>query len=159
MGIGGVILALSVAAFSNEASLFSAEVLLPIFVSALFAVGGALGLYFGTAPMVFDKLSGHFWEGRKSPQDVGNVRSLKYAAELSQIHALQILAEYVRSDSMRDHTGKRSPNNPYYSYELNLVLNDGARINVIDHGNQTRLQEDAKTLSVFLGKPVWDATE
>ena len=105
-------------------------------------------LYFGTAPIVFDKLSAHFWKGRKSPQDVGDVRSLKHAAEFSQIHALQILAEYVR--------GNKSS---YYSYELNLVLKDGARINVVDHGSQNRLREDAKTLSVFLGKPVWDATQ
>ncbi len=45
----------------------------------------------------------------------------------------------------------------YYSYELNLVLNDGSRINVVDHGNLKRLRSDTQTLSQFLGKPVWDA--
>jgi hypothetical protein len=48
--------------------------------------------------------------------------------------------------------------NSYYSYELNLVLDDGSRINVVDHGNLDRLRSDAQTLSRFLDKPVWDAT-
>jgi hypothetical protein len=48
--------------------------------------------------------------------------------------------------------------NSYHSYELNLVLNDGSRINVVDHGNLERLRSDASTLSRFLDKPVWDAT-
>jgi hypothetical protein len=47
--------------------------------------------------------------------------------------------------------------NSYYSYELNLVLNDGSRINVVDHGNLKQLRSDTQTLSQFLGKPVWDA--
>ena len=46
----------------------------------------------------------------------------------------------------------------YTSYELNLVLDDGSRINVVDHGNLDRLRGDATTLSRFLSKPVWDAT-
>jgi hypothetical protein len=48
--------------------------------------------------------------------------------------------------------------NSYYSYELNLVLDDGSRINVVDHGNLERLRSDANALSQFLDKPVWDAT-
>ena len=98
------------------------------------------------APIVFDKASGYFWKGRKFPQDVPDPRSLKNVVQIGQIHALQLLAEYVR--------GSKSS---YYSYELNLVLEDGKRLNVVDHGNQTKLREDAKTLSQFLGKPVWDA--
>ncbi len=53
-------------------------------------------------------------------------------------------------------TGNKSS---YYSYELNLVLDDGSRINVVDHGNLDRLRGDAQTLSRFLDKPVWDATQ
>ena len=48
--------------------------------------------------------------------------------------------------------------NSYYSYELNLVLEDGSRVNVVDQGNLKRLRSDAQTLSRFLDKPVWDAT-
>ncbi|MGD9320846.1 MAG: hypothetical protein PVH99_12810, partial [Desulfobacteraceae bacterium] len=45
----------------------------------------------------------------------------------------------------------------YYSYELNLVLRDSKRTNVMDHGDYEKLREDAQTLSQFLEKPVWDA--
>ncbi len=69
------------------------------------------------------------------------------SAPLSSIHALQLLSEFVSGSK-----------NSYHSYELNLVLNDGSRINVVDHGNLERLRADASTLSQFLDKPVWDAT-
>ena len=70
------------------------------------------------------------------------------SAPLSSIHALQLLSEFV--------SGSKSS---YHSYELNLVLNDGSRINVVDHGNLDRLRSDANTLSRFLDKPIWDATQ
>ena len=52
----------------------------------------------------------------------------------------------------------RGNKSAYYSYEMNLVLNDGKRLNVVDHGNQAKLREDAQTLATFLNVPVWDAT-
>jgi hypothetical protein len=70
------------------------------------------------------------------------------SAPLSSIHALQLLSEFVSGSK-----------NSYYSYELNLVLDNGSRINVVDHGNLERLRADASTLSQFLDKPVWDATQ
>lgn len=103
--------------------------------------------WFGTSPIVFDKSVGYFWKGRKSPQDVSDTSSIKKIARLEEIHALQLISEYI--------SGSKSS---YYSYELNLVLKDGRRIAVIDHGNLKSLREDAKRLSEFLGKPVWDAT-
>ena len=75
------------------------------------------------------------------------VRRNDSSAPLSSIHALQLLSEFISGSK-----------NSYYSYELNLVLHDGSRINVVDHGNLERLRSDASTLSQFLGKPVWDAT-
>jgi hypothetical protein len=41
------------------------------------------------------------------------------------------------------------------SYELNLVLKDGRRINVVDHGGADKIRTDAATLADFLGVPVW----
>ncbi len=58
------------------------------------------------------------------------------SALLSSILALQLLSEFV--------SGSKST---YYSYELNLILNDGSCINVVDHGNRERLRGDASTLS------------
>jgi hypothetical protein len=125
---------------------FSVQTIAPALFSLIFVVVGGLLYYFGTAPIVFDKGVGYFWKGRKSPQDSPEAGSIKKLALLEDIHAIQLLAEFVR-------TGKSA----YYSYELNLVLNDGKRLTVIDHGNLKRLREDAQKLALFLGKPVWDA--
>ncbi|MBI4429021.1 MAG: hypothetical protein HY562_07865 [Ignavibacteriales bacterium] len=123
------------------------EMIFPALLGLLFFVVGVLMFYFGSAPIVFDKTTGYFWRGRKSPQDVGDVRSLKHATPLSKIHALQLISEYVRGNKTS-----------YYSYELNIVLPDGSRLNVVDHGSLEKLRKDAKTLSKFLGKPIWDAS-
>ena len=65
---------------------------------------------------------------------------------INDIHALQIIPEYIRSDK-----------NSYYSYELNLIFRDGSRENVIDHGNLDCIREDAKKVSQFINRPIWDA--
>jgi hypothetical protein len=120
--------------------------MMPMLIGLVFAgVGGGL-LYFGTAPIVFDKRERYFWKGRKGPRDVFNPKSLKNLVEIGQIHALQLISEYCRGDK-----------SSYYSYELNLVLEDGKRINVVDHGNLDKVRDQAATLAEFLGRPVWDA--
>ena len=62
--------------------------------------------------------------------------------KLNTIHALQLIKERCRTKN----------------YELNLVLESGQRINVVDHGGLNRIREDANQLSQFLCIPVWDAT-
>jgi hypothetical protein len=143
----GVLIGFSFSKLSSGGFSFQMDTIMPLLFGVIFAsVGGSL-LYYGTAPIVFDKRKGAFWKGRKSPDEVFNKKALKYFAELERIHALQLISEYCR--------GNKSS---YYSYELNIVLEDGSRINVVDHGNQSKLRDDATTLSDFLGKPVWDAT-
>ncbi len=130
-----------------QAGFSGQEPLVPILVGVVFAVVGACLYRFGTTPRIFDRSLARFWRGRKEPtmMDVGPPTDS--STPLSSIHALQLLSEFV--------SGSKSS---YTSYELNLVLNDGRRINVVDHGNLKRLRSDAKTLSQFLDKPVWDAT-
>ena len=65
----------------------------------------------------------------------------------SAIHALQIIKERVTS----------SENSDYWSFELNLVLTSGERINVVDHADLGRVRADAKTISALLGCKLWDA--
>lgn len=113
----------------------------------LFMGIGILMGYLFMRPIVFDKSVGFFWKGWKQPEMYGRDNP-KGAIRLGEIHAFQILSEYVRSDK-----------SSYHSYELNLILKDGTRYNVIDHGNISALREDAKELSEFLGKPVWDITK
>lgn len=126
---------------------FSFESLFPILFGLLFAIIGGLLMYYGTKPIVFEKGSGYFWKGRKNPETVYNINDRKNCTKLKEIYALQIISELVRGDK-----------SSYYSYEINLVLIDGSRINVIDHGKIEKIREDAKKLSQFLGKPVWDAS-
>ena len=130
----------------SEESLLNIVTIIGWVVGILFAGWGGFSLYFGTIPIVFDKRIGYFWKGRRAPDKVIDQRPLKHFVELEQIHALQLISEYS--------TGNKFS---YVSYELNLVLEDGKRINVVDHGNRKKLRDDAKTLSDFLGKPVWDA--
>jgi hypothetical protein len=123
------------------------DTLVPILVGAVFAVVGACMYWFGTTPRVFDQGLAAFWRGRRAPTPMELVARGDSSAPLSSIHALQLLSEFVSGSK-----------NSYYSYELNLVLTDGSRINVVDHGNLERLRADAHTLSQFLNKPLWDAT-
>lgn len=98
-------------------------------------------------PVVFDKMVGYFWKGWDKPERYKNNQNIEGSIKISDIHALQIVSEYIRGD-------KKS----YYSYELNLVTRDGERHNVIDHGDRTDMIADANKLSDFLGIPVWDAS-
>lgn len=119
----------------------------PVVFGSVFTIVGGGMLYVGAAPIVFDKRRGDYWKGRVAPYEVSTRREMKDHVKLERIHALQIISEYCRSDK-----------SSYYSYELNLVLDDGSRMNVIDHGNQSQLRDDAHALAAFLDKPVWDAT-
>jgi hypothetical protein len=124
-----------------------AAMIMPIVISMIFVGIGAAMLWFNLAPIVFDKRRGEYWKGRVAPYEASNVAGLKHYAKLGEVHALQIISERCTSK-----------NSSYYSYELNLVLADASRLNVVDHGKLERLREDASRLAAFLEKPVWDAT-
>ena len=124
----------------------SSEVFIPISVGFIFSTVGSVMLYMGTTPVVFDKNRGFFWKSRQGPEKTTTHSSAKKSTRLKNIHALQLVSEYCR--------GNKSS---FYSHELNLVLSNGRRINVVDHGNGEKLKGDARTLAAFLEKPIWDA--
>lgn len=66
---------------------------------------------------------------------------------LSQLDHLEIIKE-------RCHTSKSS----YDSYELNVVLKNGSRYNILDHSNGKLLWEDAHKLAKRLSLPLMDVT-
>jgi len=110
----------------------------------IFVITG-IGIYRAASiPRVFDKDSGYYWKGRTDPNLMLN-REYQNCVRLPDIHAVQIIPEWVRSNK-----------SSYTSYELNLVLKDGKRLNVIDHGNVKALRADAETIAGFLQVPVWD---
>lgn len=121
-------------------------IILGLFLGLVFASLGWYLFFRQMRPIVFDKQEGLFWMGRKPQAKMGTSESTDKYVRLEFIHALQIVAEYI--------SGKNS----FYSYELNLVLKNGDRINLIDHGRRKKLTEDAEVLADFLGIPLWDGT-
>ena len=94
--------------------------------------------------IVFDKHLGLAWRGKRDPAHArASGRKKGKCFRLDEIVALQLLAERVHV--------KRSS---YLSYELNLVLADGERVNLVDHAKNKVLQGEAATLGRFLDVPV-----
>jgi hypothetical protein len=100
----------------------------------------------GTAPIVFDRKEGAFWRGRAPPAGAGPDAVRTDCAPLTDIRALQIIEERLSAKG-----------GSFRSYELNLVLCDARRVNVLDHGDYAALRRDADTIAAFLDCPVWDA--
>lgn len=116
------------------------------FIGVVFSVVGGFTFYIFTKPIVFDQMRGYFWKGRKTPERGFYGESIKDCVALHRIHAIQLLKERCSSSK-----------NTYYSYELNLVLDDGQRLSVVDHGNAEKLIQDAELLAEFLSVPVWNS--
>jgi len=114
------------------------------FGGAFLAVGIFLRRYLGRK-IIFDKQTGQFQKGHKG--------HFSEHCLLSDIHAIQLLREYIHSSDDDDN------DTSYYSYELNLVLRDASRLNVIDHGNLSDIYYGADVLSAYLNIPVWDAID
>ena len=77
---------------------------------------------------------------------------------LRDIVALQVIEETIRNRSHgTDGVGDR--NRQFTSYELNLILHDGKRLNIMDHGNRTQFEQDSERISQFLQLPIWRAEQ
>lgn len=112
----------------------------------IFSGAGSFMFYRFYKPRVFDKHLGVYYKAYNV--DIHKIRrdtSKKYIP-LNTIIALQIIGEHVKSDK-----------GSYKSFELNLVLNDSSRKNVVDHGNLKSIIKDAEILSEFLNVPIWHA--
>lgn len=133
---------------------YTAKWILPPWLIALAVViAGCIALYMMTIPIVFDKTTGVFLKGRRQAAELTNLVRGKKTAKLEDVRALQILARQVM-----DYDSDTRMNRSYFTYELNLVMKDTNRLNVVTIGNIAKLREDAEVLAEFLDKPVWDAT-
>ena len=115
-------------------------------MAIIFLIVGIYHLFTLKMPIYFDTDLNIFSKGYESKFLSYLTLCERKTRKLKDIYALQIVREYCK--------GNKSS---YYSYELNLVLNNGERINLVDHGNYVKLLEDAKKLSEFLGRPLWDS--
>ena len=67
---------------------------------------------------------------------------------MSRVAALQLLKVDINKWVM-------DPKLVYAAYELNLVLDDGSRVNILDHGNELEMNKDAMLLARRLKCPIW----
>ena len=118
--------------------------LLGLLGPVLFIVCGSVALIL-QGRTVFDRSEGYFWSGRRKGH-----RMPACHCPLESIAALQILRE--RTSDTDDSLGSDS-------YELNLVLENGERLNVLDHGSLTEVRLAAAEVQKLLatGAPIWDA--
>lgn len=72
---------------------------------------------------------------------------------LSSIHAVQVLAAEVTTVDQETRSST-----PSTQFEVNLVLEDGTRLGVLDHGRGDRVMQAARRLSERLDVPLWAAT-
>lgn len=98
-------------------------------------------------PLTFDLQAGVYYRG---PAYRAGVESASVQGALSSIHALQLLQERIQSTAS-------SGSSSFTSHELNLVLADGTRVSVLDHGKGEAVLEAATQLAAALDVPIWQA--
>lgn len=156
VAIGVMLLVGGVLGLRNPGAVLSQSV----WAGLLYLGLGVCGFYVASAgirqyrwvcqPRVFDLQAKGYWRGA-GPPGVGTPEAGRHSAPLEKVHAVQILGELVRgtrATELRD----------FMSYEINLVLRDGRRVNVVDHGSLEHIRKDAAAIGDLIGVPVWDAT-
>ncbi|MAO64775.1 MAG: hypothetical protein CL666_07220 [Balneola sp.] len=128
----------------SGAEIFASENLIAAGFGSIFAIVGLYMFKLFTTPITFDKNVGFFWRGKNTPELYGK-NDPSNSVRLSDIHALQLIAERIKSD-----------NGSYFSFEINIITKEGERVHIVDHGNRRSIYEDAETISKFLNVPVWD---
>lgn len=117
-------------------------------ISFFFIVPFAIAFFFKTIsrPICFDLQYGYYWRGLKSPNMVLDVSEIVEAFRLIEIYAFQLIPEKYTLDGEED------------SWQLNLVLKDKRRIYVVSSNNLEKLRSQAKQISTFLKKILWDVS-
>ncbi|MDH5737909.1 MAG: hypothetical protein OEZ23_06330 [Gammaproteobacteria bacterium] len=151
-GLGGLVIGVPYQLFQGMIW----EALFFVVWGGLFAGAGFVMWHQFSKGYVFDRKSGYYFQGKqKKPgrqsRSAGGVSSEKQG-RLADIHALQILTERVSSHS------SKGGSSSYHSYEINLVLGSGKRVNIMDHGKESAIEDNARELAGFLDVPVWRAS-
>lgn len=103
-------------------------------------------LLLGGKPLTFDARAGVYYRGKAYVHGEG--RATDQQGSLNNIHALQLVSEHI--------TGSGRNRSSFVSHELNLVLDDGERVNVMDHGGD--IETCARSLAELLDVPLWKAS-
>ena len=119
----------------------------------LLFVGVGVYLYTKGAPTInLDRKLKALWKGTVDAAAVINKSSIDGYTPLNKLHAVQVIEEFVSGNGDED-SGR---SNSYYSYEVNLVMSDGKRVNVLDHGSKKAIDEDSKAIAALFDVPLWD---
>ncbi len=113
-----------------------------------------LTTFFKDDPLIFDKHCGIFWEGKEQPGPTTGTGTARRHGRIADIYALQLISNYrwVGNPAM----GASSDYRQYNTYELNLVMPDGARVSIVRRDDYDGLKKDAEVLATFLGRPLWE---
>lgn len=112
-------------------------------------LGGFFILRSAVKARVFDKREAIFYKGQKPAfRDYNKIT--KNQCPLDKVYAIQLIKKRITS------TSSGSSSTQTY-YEINLVLNDTFRINVIVGSDSYYVRNDANKIAAFLNVPVWDA--
>lgn len=145
--VGLIVMAIPMVIFFSDGAKDWGLLVFAILFGGIFLAVGSLMYYFMTVPRVFDTFYGCYYKGRTKPKHEMGQHKKQVLTPLSEVKAIQVLRERIRSK-----------NGSYYSYEINLVLADASRINIVDHGKHEAVIDDAEILATSLGVPLWDGS-
>lgn len=130
--------------FGFQGSGFDSLPLVLLLFGIPFGAVGIWALKRMTVRRTFDSREGFWWTGSVPPSEDPSMVRLGKASPLADIHAVQLVTELL----------SRSKGGSYESTEINLVLRDGSRRHLVDHGGDS-IADDAERLARFLGVPLW----
>lgn len=142
VGVGLLVFGIGLKDLSKMEEFEFSVLFLSLFGLTLICVGAAM-LYW-PRPRIFDITRGWFWVGSKSLLREQDYLNVEQSSRLPKISAIQLISKSV-SDADSSN-----------SWEINIVLEDSARLNVMGHGDVNSIRSDAKLLGEFLNVPVWD---
>lgn len=122
-----------------------------IIFSLIFITPALLLFYFLFRSYIFDFQNWYFYDTRyqnKLFELIGQEKYKDKIIPIKEIQSLQIVSERVH--------GK---NTSYTSYELNMILKDSKRINIIVHWNLEEIRKNADELANKLWVKIYDLTK
>ncbi len=92
--------------------------------------------------VIFDLDTAHFLKKEEEKENID--------IPFSQIHGLQLIEVYNKESRTNMGDSDR-----YYSYELNIILKNADRVNIMSHGDKNEMIKDTKMLAASLSVPIW----
>lgn len=132
--------------------------------SIIFILWGRFLFYYITQSFIFDFQNWYFYDLRRQKNFYKYWQQEQYRKKiipLNEIHALQIINEQVEyTSNEEDEDGyTRSYSVNFKSYELNLILKDSSRINILDHNNLDEIRNNAEIIANKLWVKIYDITQ